>query len=62
MPPETSAALVVFVEHPAKVPTATTASKPKHGLSVFIFSPFETTGPIRHEKSQTHIPAALTAK
>src|ERR1700722_779210 len=37
MPPETSAALVVFDEQPAIVPRTTAASKPKHGLSLFIF-------------------------
>src|ERR1035437_1264318 len=33
---ETSTALVDVVEHPTRVPTIATASKYKHGLSVFI--------------------------
>jgi hypothetical protein len=35
--PETSAALVDFIEQPAKVPMAATVSKGKHDLNVFIF-------------------------
>src|ERR1022692_5176253 len=37
MVPETSAALVEVVEHPAIAPMTTTANRDKHGLSVFIF-------------------------
>src|SRR5580704_4766088 len=44
MPPETSAALVVFDEQPAIVPRTTAASKPKHGLSVFIFLLYDLYG------------------
>ena len=34
---ETSAAVVDFIEQPARLPMTAIASKDKHGLSVFIF-------------------------
>jgi hypothetical protein len=42
--------LVDAVEHPARVPMAATASKDKHDLKGFIFSPLI---PLRHGKNQT---------
>jgi hypothetical protein len=62
MPPETSADLVVLVEHPARVPIITTANKDRHGLSIFIISPFDTNVADTARQEPNVIPTPLPAE